>query len=160
MTPKDSKFVVDDERFNVAIARWLGGGLRPSNVRHVTNSTVGSQVSQRHDSMVRWLAQWLAEVPTSTPPEIEQVLPSENGRLDVTVVQDERPWWVDVAVTSAPTTCPRSLAARAKAGGKAARDEERVKRNRYHRVSHPLIIDAHGRPGPAAVAFMKGFARD
>ena len=71
MTPKDAKFVMDDERFIVAVARRLGGGLRPAHGRHVSNSTVGSQVIQRHDRIVRWLAGWLAEGRTSTPPEIE-----------------------------------------------------------------------------------------
>ena len=102
----------------------------------------------------------MAEGRTSTPPEMEQVLPSENGRLDITFVQDGKPWWVDVAVTSASTTCPRSRAARAKADGRAARDEEGVKRSRYHQMAHPFVMEAHGRPGPAAVAFIRGFAGD
>ena len=160
MTPTDLKVVIDDERFDVAVARRLGGGLRPVQGRPVNTSTVGSQVIERYDRIVRWLARWLAEGRTSTLPEIEQVLPSENGRLDLTFVQDGRQWWVDVAVTSAPTTCARSQAARAKTDGRAARDEEAVKRNRYRQMAHPFVMEAHGRPGPAAVAFMRGFAGD
>ena len=97
---------------------------------------------------MRWLARWLAEGRTGTPLQIEQVLPSENGRLDVTFVQDGKPWWVDVAATSAASSCPRTLAARAKNNGRAARDEEGVKRSRYRGLAHPFVLEAHGRPGP------------
>ena len=91
---------------------------------------------------------------------MEQVLPSEQGRLDVTFVQKGVPWWVDVAVTAAATTCSRSLAARAKSDGRAARDEESVKRSRYHGRAQPFVLEAHGRPGPAAMALIRAFCVD
>ena len=114
----------------------------------------------RHDRIVRWLAQWLSEGRASTPPEIEQVLPSEHGRLDVTFVHEGTPWWVDVAVTSASTECTRSLAARARTDGRAARDEEGVKRSRFRNLAQPFVLEAHGRPGPAAQASIRAFAVD
>ena len=92
------------------------------------------------------------------PPEIKQVLPSKNGRLDATFVHEGTPWWVDVAVTSASTECARSLAARAKTDGRAARDEEAVKRSRYHNLAQPFVLEAHGRPGPAARSLIRTFS--
>ena len=122
--------------------------------------SVGGFVIQRHDRVLRWLHRWLSQGRTSSPPQIEQVLPSEQGRLDVTFVQDGVPWWVDVAITAATTTNLRSLRARAKTDGSAARDEEGVKRSRYHGRAVPFVLEAHGRASPTTRAFIRKFCCD
>ena len=178
----DPSVLMDDDRFKVATARRLGGGLRLCNGRslqcqhvgrnggcqhqldalgkHGGTCAVGGFVIERHDRGVRWLHKWLSQGRTSTPPQMEQVMPSENGRLDITFVQDGMPRWVDFAATSAPSTCPRSLAARAKADGRAARDEEQVKRSQYHNGAQPFVLEAHGRAGPSARTFIRAFSAD
>ena len=78
----------------------------------------------------------------------------------MTFVQDGVPWWVDVAITAAPTSCVRSLRARARTDGCAARDEEGVKRSRYHGRAVPFVLEAHGRAGPAARALIRKFCCD
>ena len=180
MQQSDPDAIMDNDRFKVAVARRLGGGLRPCGGRmmqcqhvgrlggcrqqldasgkHGGTCSVGGHVIQRHDRVVRWLHRWLSKGRTSTPPEMEQVLPSENGRLDVTFTDDGVPWWIDVAITSAPSACTRSMTARAKADGRAARDEEQVKRSRYHNMAYPFVLEAHGRPGPSALAFIRAFS--
>ena len=182
MLQKDPDVIMDDESFKIAVARRLGGGLRPSSGApmpcqhvgprgpctgqidvsggHASTCAVGGLVIQRHDRVLRWLHRWLSQGRTSSPPLIEQVLPSENGRLDITFVQEGVPRWVDVAITAATTVCERSLAARAKIDGRAARDEEAVKRSRYHGRAQPFVLEAHGRPGPSAMAFVRAFSVD
>ena len=182
MLQKDPDDLMDDESFRIAVARRLGGGLRPTAGvpmpcqhrgargpcsgqidglgRHPSTCPVGGFVIQRHDRVVRRLHRWLSQGRTSSPPQMEQVLPSEQGRLDITFVQDGVPRWVDVAITAASTMCERSLAARAKIDGRAARDEEGIKRSRYHGRAQPFLLEAHGRPGPSAIAFVRAFSVD
>ena len=90
---------------------------------------------------------------------IEQVLPSE-GRLDVTFVHEGTPWWIDVAITAATSENQRTLAARSEKDGRAAMDEEGVKRSRYHGRAYPFVLEAHGRPGPSALSFIRRFAKE
>ena len=61
---------------------------------------------------------------------------------------------------NAASLCSRSLAARAKTDGQAARDEEGVKRGRYRGLAHPFVLEAHGRPGPAAQQVIRTFSAD
>ena len=163
-----------DQQFRIAATRRLGGCLRPTAVpngmaplcahfggrgpcgapldaeaHHATTCTVGGHVIQRHDQLGRWLCKWLSQGRTNNPPRMEQVLPSERGRLDVVFVDDGLPYWCDVAVTSAATTCQRSLRANANTDGAATRAEEAVKRHRYHSKAVPIVAEADGRPGPA-----------
>ena len=65
-----------------------------------------------------------------------------------------------MAVTSATSSCCRSLEARARTDGRAARDEEGVKRSRYRGLAQPFVLEAHGRPGPAAQALIRAFSTD
>ena len=182
MLQTDPDVLMDDTAFKLAVARRLGGGLRPSGggamqCMHVgTNESctqvldhagghggicaVGGFVIQRHDRVARWLHRWLSHGRTSAPPQLEQVLPAEQGRLDVTFAHEGVPWWIDVAITAAATTCMRSLRARAKTDGRAARDEEAVKRSRYHGRATPFVLEAHGRAGPAALAIVRRFCSD
>jgi hypothetical protein len=181
-TQSDANVLMDNITFKVAAARRLGGGVRPiggvpMRCRHTGQNgqctqnictsgahgcicAVGGFVIQRHDRVLRWLHQWLSQGRTSSPPQMEQVLPSEHGRLDVTFVQEGVPWWVDVAITAAATTCLRSLRTRAKTDGSAARDEEGVKRSQYHGRAMPFVLEAHGRAGPAARALIRKFCCD
>ena len=110
--------------------------------------------------MVRWLARWLAEGRTGSEPRVEQVLPEENGRLDVVFHDAGVGVWVDVAITAAVTSSERAVQSHAKKDGAAARTEEGVKRTRYHSRATPFVIEADGRAGPAALQFVRQYARD
>ena len=174
-----------DRQFRIAIARRLGGCLRPTAVPdgqiprcthvgaigpcashldedaiHATTCPVGGHIIQRHDRLGRWLCKWLGQGRTSSPPRMEQVLPSERGRLDVVFMDEGLQYWCDVAVTSAATTCLRSLRANAGTDGAAARAEEAVKRYRYHNRAVPIVVEADGRPGPSCLAFIRKFAQN
>ena len=179
---KNPDALMDNLGFKVALARRLGGGVRPqgggqmrcqhtgrnggctcqidSDGRHAETCSVGGCTIERHDRVARWLHKWLSEGRTSAPPLMEQICPTERGRLDVTFVHEGTPWWVDVAITSAASSCQRSLRARAANDGRAARDEEGIKRSRYHGRAFPFVLEAHGRPGPAALSFIRKFCRD
>ena len=69
-------------------------------------------------------------------------------------------YWCDVAVTSAASTCPRSLRTNANTDGAAARAEEAVKRYRYRNRAVPIVVEADGRPGPSCLAFIRKFAQN
>ena len=80
--------------------------------------------------------------------------------MDVTVAQDPQAVWIDVAVVSPSSSCPRALRQRARRDGAAARDEEGIKRRRYGRRVSPFVIEAGGRPGWAARAVLMRFAAE
>ena len=91
----------------------------------------------------------------------EEVTSADAFSLEAYVLYaPEVPRWVDVAITAATTVCERSLAARAKIDGRAARDEEGIERSRYHGRAQPFVLEAHGRPGPSAIAFVRAFSVD
>ena len=184
LAPTDPDCLMADHQFRIAMTRRLGGCLRstammdeqvplcahtgaqgPCNREldgegiHATTCPVGGLVIQRHDQLGRWLCRWLSQGRTSSPPRLEQVLPSERGRLDVVFVDEGLQYWCDVAVTSAVSACRRSASAYAKTDGAAARAEEAVKRYRYHCKAVPIVIEADGRPGPSCLAFIRKFAR-
>ena len=58
------------------------------------------------------------------------------------------------------TSCARSRAARSRKDGAAARAEEQVKGSRYHNRAQPFVLEAHGRPGRSALAFIRAFAKE
>ena len=183
LAPTDSDCLMDDTHYRIAFTRRLGGCLRPTAAPdgqvplcahvgtsglcgaeldaggvHATTCPIGGFVIQRHDGLTRWLCKWLSQGRTSGPPRLEQVLPSERGRLDVVFTDDGLAYWCDVAVTSATSTCQRSLQSRANTDGAAARAEEAVKRHRYHGKAIPIVVEADGRPGPNCLAFIRKFA--
>ena len=182
MLQRDASALMDDMPFRVALAKRIGGGLRPTQAtpipcrhsggnggctgviaadgRHASICAVGGFAIQRHDRVARWLQRWLAEGRTSVPPLLEQVCPVERGRLDVTFVHEGTPVWVDVAITNASSSCERTQRERALHDGRAARDEEAVKRSRYHGRATPFVLEAHGRPGPSALAFIRTFSAE
>ena len=184
-SPNDADALMSDHQFRIATTRRLGGCLRPTTVPdgqtplcahvgahgpcsvqldvdaiHATTCPVGGHIIQRHDRLGRWLCKWLSQGRTSTPPRMEQVLPSERGRLDVVFVDEGLQYWCDVAVTSAASTCPRSLRTNANTDGAAARAEEAVKRYRYRNRAVPIVVEADGRPGPSCLAFIRKFAQN
>ena len=180
MQQTDANVIMDDDRFKVAVARRFGGGLRPAarapmpcrhagprgscahqideSGIHCGTCNVGGYAIERHDRAVRWLHQWLSQGRCSTPPQMEQVLPSEQGRLDITFMHDGVAQWIDVAITSVTSSCPRTRAVRSRKDGAAARAEEAVKRSRYRNRAQPFVLEAHGRPGRSALAFVRAFA--
>ena len=173
---------MDNVVFRVGLARRLGGGLRPANGQplqcrhaganggcaqqidssgsHASTCAAGGFVIQRHDRVLRWLHRWLSDGRTSTPPLMEQVLLSEDGSLNITFVHEGIPYWVDIAITSAASECAREQRARSKTDGRAARAMEAHKRSRYHGRATPFVLEAHGRAGPSARAFIGKFCCD
>ena len=87
------------------------------------------------------------------------MLPEEAGRLDLVFQDAGTTVWVDVAVTSAVTSNERTLQARARSDGAAARAEESVKRSRYHSRATPFVLEADGRPGGSAKSFIRRYAQ-
>ena len=86
--------------------------------------------------------------------------PDEAGRLDIAFHHDARLWWVDVEVTSAVSTVERVNCIRARQAGAAAREGEHMKRVRYNNRAIPFVLEANGRPGQSAQAFIRRFAVD
>ena len=91
---------------------------------------------------------------------VEQLAPDEHGRLEIRFQHGARMWWIGVAITAAATTSERTTKAHSKADGKAAREEELVKRVRYHNRAYPFVMESLGRPGQAAASFVRRFAMD
>ena len=90
---------------------------------------------------------------------VEQILPEEDGRLDLVFQDSGATVWVDFAITSAVTTCARTVQRNARTDGAAARAEEGVKRSRYHSRATPFVLEADGRPGVSAQTFVRRFAQ-
>ena len=179
--PKDPDLMLDDNSFRIAYARRLGGGLCPTSAtqkcrhngtrgpcgsdidldgRHCRICPIGGFVVGRHDRCLRWLASWLNEGRTTGPALVEQLVPEENGRMDIVFQHGGHTWWVDLAVVSAVSSNPKACAARAQADGAAARAEEGQKRTRYHGRAYPFVIEALGRPGQQTKTFIRRFVQD
>ena len=179
--PSNSDVAMDDVSFRVAYCRRLGGGLRPLQMEqqccHVGRTGQCSQqidamghhgrvcptggfVIKRHDRVLQWLAAWLNQGRIHSPALCEQLCPDEAGRLDIAFHHDAKLWWVDVEVTSAVNTVERVNIHRARHAGAAARDGEQQKRARYNNRAIPFILEANGRPGQSAQAFIRRFAAD
>ena len=82
--------------------------------------------------------------------QLEQRVTSVEGVMDVTIAQDPCSVWIDAAIVSPSSSCPRILQQRARTDGAAARTEEQVKRHRYGSRVQPFVIETGGRPGPSA----------
>ena len=139
-------------------ARGLCGQELDAEAHHASTCPTGGLVIQRHDRLARWLFRWLSQGRTSGTPRLEQVLPSERGRLDIVFEDEGLQYWCDVAVTSAVSSCPRTLQARSETDGAAARAEEAVKRHRYRAKAVPIVVEADGRPGSSCLSFVRQFA--
>ena len=120
----------------------------------------GGFVIKRHDRALQRLAGWLNQGRIHSPALCEQMCPDEAGRLDIAFHHDAKLWWVDVEVTSAVSTTERINIHRAKHAGAAARDGEQQKRTRYSNRAIPFVLEANGRPGQSAQAFIRRFASD
>ena len=182
IAPADDSTCMTDVSFKIAVTRRLGGCLRPTiqgtgpacqhrgrngicgrsldpGGCHASICCVGGHVIARHDALNRWLQRWLCEGRTHSIPRLEQVLPEEAGRLDLVFQDAGTTVWVDVAVTSAVTSNIRSLRARARSDGAAARAEEAIKRSRYHSRATPFVLEADGRPGASAQTFVQRYSQ-
>ena len=183
MVPTDDTVWMEDLRFKVALARRLGGGLRPTgngghhrcqhtgrnglcatvlddNGIHAAICPVGGLIIRRHDRLVRWLHRWLSEGRVASQPRLEQVLPEENGRLDIVFQDAGSTVWVDLAVTAAGSACPRTAQTNARRDGAAARAEEQVKLSRYHARASPFVLEADGRPGSSALSLVRRYPQE
>ena len=179
--PSNPDIAMDDVSFRIAYCRRLGGGLRPRQAdqqcRHVGQAgqcthqidaaghharvcPVGGFVIKRHDRVLRWLAAWLNQGRTQSTALCEQMCLDESGRLDIAFHHDAKLWWVDVEVTSAVSTVQRVNCIRARQAGAAAREGEHMKRVRYNNRAIPFVLEANGRPGQSAQAFIRRFAVD
>ena len=110
--------------------------------------------------MSRWLAAWLRDGRASGEVSLEQRIHEEQGVMDITVAEDPRPAWIDVAIVSPSSSCARNLRQRARTNGAAARTEEGVKRRRHGDRVDPFVIEAGGRPGCSARAVLMTYAGD
>ena len=107
-----------------------------------------------------WLAEWLKENRAESEVRLEQKLSDPEGRMDVVVGYGSDQDWIDVAIVSPSSTCPRTLQSRAKKDGIGARTEEGIKRRRYGSRVSPFVIEAGGRPGASARAILMRYALD
>ena len=117
---------------------------------------------RRHDRIVRWLAEWLADR-VETEILVEQATPVDGepkGRLDVTLESNGRRLWIDVAVVTVMTFSETDRLRRAKIDGAAARQEESRKKAAYKGLATPFVVEALGRPGDTARSVLGRFAAD
>ena len=126
---------------------------------HAAICPVGGYVIKRHDRCVRWLHRWLSQGRISSEARLEQVMPEEDGRLDIVFQDAGTTVWLDLAVTASATTCERTVHSNARKDGAAARAEEGVKRSRYHSRALPFVIESDGRPGSSALSFVRRYAQ-
>ena len=190
LTPAAPDHLIEDRLFRLVLARRLGGGLRvrhdaaaqgppppPRPCAHVGRNgacgqtldedshhsavcQVGGGPTARHDRLARWLRGWLADGRVDGEVLLEQVVSDPPGRLDVVFADSGRRIWVDVAIPSVTSGCPRTARARARTDGLAARAEEQHKRRKYRGLAHPFVIEALGRPGAAARSLLTRFASE
>ena len=126
----------------------------------------GGFVNRRHDRVAKFLAGWLQDGRCDSDVLLEQVVPGnavdDEGadRLDVTFEADGRRVWIDVAVVAVQTNNLRERVRRAQKDGVAARAEEAHKRARYRGLATPFVLEASGRPGDSARAFVGQYAVD
>ena len=182
--PTQQDHHVEDNLFRAAVVRRLGGAVRPRDGANATCSLVsregrcsaplaggvhahlckcGGFVVRRHDRIVQWLVEWLADGRADSEVLAEQAVPSQefpDGRLDVTFDHEGTRVWIDVAVVTVATSNAREARRRARTDGTAARDEEVSKRSRYMGLATPFVVEAHGRPGECARAIIGKFAQD
>ena len=187
MCQTDADTLMDDVHLQVALVLRLGGKVIPTTATladgsphrcqhkgphgrcncildadgiHPSLCQTGGYIIARHDAGVRWIHKWLGQGRTSAPPVLEQGLPDEDGRLDVVFQDDGRTYWLDFAVTNAGTNSRRHVQTNARTDGAAARAEEGVKRWRYHGRALPMVMEAGGRPGASALAFIRAYAQE
>ena len=185
LLPTQQDHHVEDYLFRAAVAKRLGGTVKPKDEAnrtcslhgrdgrcgmHLDEDTVhanqckcGGHVVRRHDRVVRWLAGWLGDGRVGSEVLMEQVVPSAecpDGRLDITFDANGRRVWIDVAVVTVATIDARHRARRPKVDGSAAQDEEVHKRSRYRSLATPFVIEALGRPGDKARGVIGAYARD
>lgn len=181
MAPAEDAHLVEDTAFRVAVVRRLGGGIcavgggpaiacnlrgrdgpcgRPLNMHHACSCGVGGCAIRRHNRLSRWLAAWLRQSRAPGEVLLEQRVHQEEGVMDITIAQDPRAVWIDVAIVVPSSACVRTLRQRARTDGAAARTEEGVKRRRYGDRVDPFVIETGGRPGRSARAVLMRYARE
>ena len=183
--PTQQNHYVEDTLFRVAVVRRLGGRILPKDDRHAPHCALyggrgrcnepldpggihanqckmGGFVVRRHDRIVRWLAEWLADR-VETEVLVEQATPVDGepkGRLDVTLESNGRRLWIDVAVVTVMTFSDTDRLRRANVDGAAARREESRKKAAYKALATPFVVEALGRPGDTARSVLGRFAAD
>jgi len=133
----------------------------------------GGAVDRWHNRCRDWLAEWLAQFP-GVMPVTEQEEPrwfnpamrKQHAILDIRLRDRKgRLTYVDVVFASVFTLTPIKSLARAASDGVAANDAVLGKRRRYPSAKHPaaglvpFAVEAHGRPSPEALAFLKAMCR-
>ena len=120
----------------------------------------GGGIVRRHNRISRYLQEWLNAGRADAEALLEQRVLIPDGVMDITVGHGSQQVWVDVAVVSATSDCPRFISSRAKKDGVAARAEEAAKRRRYGARVRPFVLESGGRPGASARALLAEFALD
>ena len=85
------------------------------------DAAVHARTCAKGGHIVRWLQRWLSQGRIGSETRVEQVLPEENGRLDVVFQDCGASVWVDVPVIAAVTACERTVESNARTDGAAAR---------------------------------------
>ena len=147
-------------------------GVLDSRGLHGLVCEVGGGVVHRHNRLRDWLAGLVRTLSGKTV-AIEQYVPQwdrvvrvrgadtiERARLDVAFVNFHgQRVYLDVVVPTAGTTNPESARSRAARDGAAAARAEDGKRVRYPGPELvPFAVEALGRPGRAAVSFLRSLA--
>ena len=147
-------------------------GVMDSRGLHGLVCEVGGGVVHRHDRVRDWLAALVRDLAGHTA-TTEQYVPRwdrvvsvngadsiERARLDVAFVNCHgQRVYLDVVVPTAGSTNPETVRSRAARDGAAAARAEDGKRVRYPGPDLvPFAIEALGRPGRDAVAFLRSLA--
>jgi hypothetical protein len=130
---------------------------------------IGGLVDQRHAKIRDWLAGLIRRsIGPGSVVEVEKVVPkwhrvrngiAEDAVLDITYAIGGRRVYVDVAVVTVMTADGCRRRARASRDGAAASAEEDDKRRRYPGPElRPFVLEAHGRLGDDAMAFLRELA--
>ena len=173
---------VGDTLFRIAVAKRLGGGIQAGSQAspapscchvgrngpcpekldtagvHPDVCMTGGYIVRSHNRLTKWLASWLREGRADSDVALEQKITAPDGRMDVVVGHGSEQDWIDVAIVSPSSSCPRTLHARARKDGDGARVEEGVKRRRYGTRVSPFVIEAGGRPGASARSILMRYA--
>ena len=139
---------------------------------HALVCNVGGGVDHRHNGIRDWLADTVTDL-TGQAASIEQSVPRwnrivrvsgadtvERARLDVVFTNRRgQRVYLDVVVPTAGTTNPETARTRAARDGAAAARAADGKRVRYPGPDLvPFAVEALGRPGRDAIAFMRSLA--
>ena len=136
---------------------------------HATICKFGGGVVQRHDAVVRCLADIIQNTP-GIKTMLEQYVPSldkmvngkkELARMDIVFMREGFPCYVDVVIVSPVSSDHGLMNGSANKEGYMLKRAERAKHARYDTDRLvPFAMEVTGRPGPAARKFINELVKD